>query len=482
MEKSERLSPMDAMMLFFETATGSSNIFGVFHTEGRIPFDDFVHDFRHRLPQVPRFRKLVVPVPLHLAHPTWEDDPNFDLREHLHHVELDAPGSEDQLRALASEIGDESFDFRRSPWAVYVVDGVGGDRSAVILKFHHCISDGIGSQNIVSSIFDLELKPLNTTPAAELERPTPVPGPTRRLARAARDGFGYRKRPSSPSQGRLRQSVPDGARCPDLGKEVRSIVREFTRAPGVRFSFNARSSGHIHVGWTSFGLEGMRAIRSSTGGTVNDVFLGIVTGAMQRLADLEGLDVEGRWLRIHQAASVRARDRRGEWGNSVAFIPTLVPLGERDPGKRMRYITAYTSRARAAGVRRRMHAFMRRFQDTLPAPLLRLALRMRFANVFRRLAEAMGLPPSVNLYVSNIRWREMTLFVAGQRIVGIKPFAPLLPGVGLTCTGLSYGGELHVGITADRETLPDVETLVGLLHEAHSELLSAACVGQTRAS
>ena len=110
MRKSERLSPMDSMMLFFETSTGSGNIFGVCHTEGRISFDDFVCDFRHRLHRLPLFRKIIVPVPFDLAHPTWEGDPSFDLHEHLHHVELESPGSEEQLRELASEVSDVRFD------------------------------------------------------------------------------------------------------------------------------------------------------------------------------------------------------------------------------------------------------------------------------------------------------------------------------------------------------------------------------------
>ena len=395
MEKSERLSPMDSMMLFFETSTGSGNIFGVCHTEGRISFDDFVCDFRHRLHRLPLFRKIIVPVPFDLAHPTWEGDPSFDLLEHLHHVELEPPGSEEQLRELVSEVSDIRFDFGKSPWAVYVVNGMEGDRSVVIIKFHHCMSDGIGARNIASAIFDVEPKALNTTPVtADAERPGPVPGPARRLLRAARDGFGYRRRPRAPGDGRLPSSAPDGAPRAD-GREVRAIVREFTRAPGVRFPFNARSSGHLHVGWTSFRLDEMRAIRATIGGTVNDVLLAIVTGALERMAAREGMDVKGRSLRIHQAANVRAPDSHGEWGNRVAFIPALVPLGERDLAETMRRITAYSGRARAAGVRESTDAFIRRFQETLPAPLLKLALRMRFADVFRRLAKAFGLPQPV---------------------------------------------------------------------------------------
>lgn len=478
MEKSERLSPMDAMMLFFETSTGSCNICAVCHTEGRIPFDDFVRDFRHRLHRLPSFRKIIVRVPFNLAHPTWESDPDFDLLEHLYHVELEPPGSEDQLRELTSEIHDIRFDFGRSPWAVYVVNGVEGDRSAVIIKFHHCMSDGIGARNIGSAIFDLEPKPLNTTPVMEVaEHPGPVPGPARRLVRAARDGFGYRRQSTVPKDGRSPSPAPDGTPRVD-GKEVRAIVREFTRAPGVRFPFNARSSGHLHTGWTSFRLDEMRAIRTALGGTVNDVLLAIVAGAIRRVAAAEGIEVEGRSLRIHQAADVRTPDRRGEWGNRVAFIPALVPLGEPDVGQLMRRISAYTGRAKAAGVRESMHAFIRRFQETLPAPLLKLALRMRFADVFRRLAKALGLPPTVNMYVTNIRWPDITLHVAGRRVVGIKPFAPLLPGVGLTCTALSYGEELHIGITADRETMRDMDTLVGFLDLAYEELGSAAGIGR----
>lgn len=488
----DRLSPMDAMLLYFETPSLRCNIIGVGRTAGPVSFDEFVADLEARLDRLPSFRQIIVPVPLNLAHPTWEGDPHFDLVNHVHEQVLDPPGSERKLRELASRINQERFDFRRPPWAVHIVSGVEGNGSAIIVQFHHCISDGIGMQNVLSALLPL-------SPGRRHRRPhktpvwaaPPVPSPALRLARGLGHGL-HRKlrwiraaarRIAGTTSRRSLRTTQDHAAGSGLkangrkAARVAAILNEFARAPTLRLPFNTPLSGATSLAWTSFDLEEMRTIKSTAGGTLNDVLLSILAGAIERFSVTHGIETEGRYLRVRQAADVRASEGRPELGNRVAFIPALLPLGDRDPVQRLHLISEYTSAAKAAGVRNVTDGFIRAVQELLPPPILKLALRLRFANVFGAVAAALGRPPSVNVYVTNIHWPEFTLHAGEQPICTIEPFAPLLPGVGLTCTALSYRGQLHLGLTADSETTGDVEALVGYFERAYEELRSAAGVG-----
>ena len=471
----ERLGPMDATLVNIETATTSSTIGLICRFDGPIPFDDYVKDFRrHRIQRLPRFSQVVVPVPLSLNFPTWEDDPNFDIDDHLHEIHLDSPGSERDLMGQASQLLGRRIDFSRPPWDIYVVNGLEEGGSAVIFHMHHCVSDGVGFMKVLQAVFDSAPTPFDTdAPEEALPQASPLPGSFRRMGRALRDSFARRPK-ESPSDQAVADAAERKAAEKERSKAFGVTMKEFMQSPGVRLPFNAPLSGSVHHGSVSFDLEDFRLITNAFGGTVNDVLLTVLAGAIERLSEEVGIEVADKYCRVYQAANTRTRDERGDWGNRLAFMPALVPLGLTDPGERLRQIAAYTKKTKELGVREAADKLVRGFQSKLPPPLAKLGLRLIFSRPFQKLSTRSKKPPPFNIYLTNVRLPEFTGYLGGRRMTGMTGLAPLALSTGVTCAAVNYGGRLYVGITADLVTTPDVDGFSTKLQDALDELLVAA--------
>ena len=472
----ERLGPMDATLLYLETPTSSSNVGLVCRFDGPIPFDEFVEDFkRRRLHRLPRFHQLVAPVPFNLSFPTWEDDPNFVPDHHIHLVELEPPGSEPQLEDVIDDVMGRRVDLRRPPWDLTVVNGLADKSSIVLIHMHHCLSDGVGVTKVFNALFEPNPVPLNVDiPEAELPQAQPLPGPFARLAGAARDWRtrrqGRKAGPAKAPDELARRKAEDKERWKAFGK----TMKEFMQTPGIRLPFNAPLSGRLHHGFASFELDALRLIKDRIGGTINDVLLTILAGAIDRLAGKLGIPVDGAYLRVYQAANTRSTDESGDWGNRLAFMPASVPLGLADPADCLRQTAAYTKRTKELGVREVADSVVRAFQTKIPPPLAKLGLRLMLAPSFERLTALGGRPPGFNVYLTNVRFPDFDAFIGGQRLTEISGLAPLVPNTGVTCAAVSYRGRLCIGITADLETLPDVDGFGAMLCEAFEHLLAAS--------
>ncbi|MCP4643975.1 MAG: DUF1298 domain-containing protein [bacterium] len=476
MPTGERLGPMDATLLYMETATSSSNIGLICRFDGPIPFDDFVDDFkRHRIQRLPRFRQVIAPVPLNLGFPTWEDAPDFVLEHHVHRVDLEPPGSLRQLSEAVDRSLGQRIDLRRPPWDLTVVNGLADGCSAVIVNMQHCITDGVGITKILDALFDSTPAPFNTDASEEaLPKPSPLPGPVERLKGVMRDRVARRrarkKRPAELPADASRRKAADKERLKAFG----NTMKEFVQAPGIRLPFNAPISGRVHYGGASFDLEAFRRIATVSGGTLNDVLLTVLGGAIDRLANEHGLEVQDKFCRVYQAANVRSADEQDNWGNRLAFMPALVPLGLVDPRERLRQTAAYTKKTKELGVREVADKMVRGFQTKLPPPMAKLGLRLMLARVFQKLGALSKRPPAINIYVTNVRLPDFTAYLGGRRMTHFSGRAPLVPNTGVTCAAVNYGDLLHIGITADSESMPDVDGFSAYIHQAFDELLAAS--------
>jgi hypothetical protein len=292
------------------------------------------------------------------------------------------------------------------------------------------------------------------------------------MSRAVRDGFTRheKRKPAEAAAGNTERKAADKQRSKAFGE----TMKEFMRSPGIRFPFNAPLSGRRHHGSVSFDLEGLRLVKNTFGGTVNDVLLSILTGAMHRIAEEIGFDTTGTYCRVYQAADTRASDEKGDWGNRLAFMPALTPLGKMDPGERMREIAAYTKKTKEQGAREVMDKFIRTFQSKSPPPLARFGLWVVFSRPFQKLSTRSKKPPPFNIYLTNVRFPEFTAYLGDCRMTAMTGLAPLALSTGVTCACANYGSHVHMGITADAVTVPDVHGFSVKLQDAFDELLAAA--------
>lgn len=480
MQTGERLGPMDATLLYLETATSTSNIGLVCRFDGPIAFDEFMRDFECcRLPILPRFRQVLAPVPFNLSFPTWEDDPNFDLGHHLNHVVLEGLGTEKELSRVIEQAMARRIDLTRSPWEITVVNGLEDGGAAIIIQMHHCITDGAGVTKVLDTLFDSTPHPFSSDSAGEpLPQPPPLPSALTRVIGVFRDRRVRRREKRVRAAEAVAESAADKALRKAEGKrrlrDFGRVLKEFMQAPGIRLPFNAPLSGRVQYGRVSFDLCDLRHIGDKRGSTVNDVLLTILGGAIDRLAGELGIEIDHKFLRVYQAANTRKTDERDDWGNRLAFMPALVPLGLVDSIERLRQTTTYTQNTKALGVREVADKMVRGFQAYLPPPLAKLGLQLMLARMFQKFSAMSKRTPGFNIYLTNARLPDFQAFLGERHMTEFTGLGPLVPNTGVTCTAVNYAGRIHVGISADPETLPDIEGFCSKFQEVFDECLSTA--------
>jgi len=469
----EYLSTTDTMLIYMENKKVSLGVAAIIHLDGPVPFDDYVSDFTHRLELMPRMRQKVVKTPYGLGLPRWEHDDSFDLRNHITKVTLPSPGTEDQLHAFVSDKMSSHIDMDRPPWEIYVIDGLADERGAALMKVHHCMTDGQGAEKIYATIMDFEKTAPRTEPI-ELSKIDHLgkSGGVRRVVDALTTGTAKRFSETR----RMLTGTPPNARPEEERQQSKALLKTYSKAQGIRFGFNANVSGRTHYGFVNLALEELRAIRSTHGGTVNDVFLTAVTGMLDRVAREEGSEVAERFCRFHLAANIRDEENKDAWGNHATLIPTLVPMGIADPLERLRKITEYTQHAKDVNLAQTMQETLTLQSFLLPAPLLRLLGASITSEVFNGLLMRFKKNLPRNLYATNVRWPEITAFLGGRQIENFRPLVPVAPATGLIFAAITYGPALQVTLAGDPSCIPDMKVYAGYLQEAYEELRDAAGV------
>ena len=183
----DRLSPVDASFLVQEGANSHMHVGAVTIFGGPPPrYDDFVNHIRSRLHLVPRYRQRLTFPPMESGRPLWVDDATFNLEYHVRHTALPAPGSEEQLRALAARIFSQQLDRSKPLWEMWLVQGLDGGRFALIAKTHHALVDGVAGVDLSTVIFDLQPTPADIPHEDQPWRPRREPSSVELAARGVR--------------------------------------------------------------------------------------------------------------------------------------------------------------------------------------------------------------------------------------------------------------------------------------------------------
>ncbi|NUM53320.1 MAG: DUF1298 domain-containing protein [Candidatus Hydrogenedentes bacterium] len=464
----ERLSPLDASFLYLDGEVACNQGVGYNLVDGPISFDRVIEDMRRKVRYVDRLRQCAVFSPFNLFHPTWEFDPEFDIRNHVTHTVIEPAGDAAQFRDTIARIFRTKLDRAHPLWAVHVINGAPGGRAAYIVVIHHCVSDGIGFAKLAMAFYDAdrELRLAPYDPPREKHWPTPV----MRIAHGLIDAI--KAAPAAIVELCRGVSMLLHGLLREQGAAARTMLRQYREASSIRFAFNAPLSGEAGFSFAKFRLEDISCIRAMLGGTLNDVLLAVVGAALHRYAVRHAINCEGRYLRVLVPSNVRTPETQNNFGNFVSMAPVLVPLGSMPARERLAAVSAYTKDMKDCGLARQVSLGIALSQRLLTPPVSYLAHRL-FSSLWmqRRRAKSTRMP-RFNLVVTNVPGSPEPSYVAGHELRDVFVLVPLLASVGLCCGALSHNGTLYVSFSGDKSTAPDVDVLSEYMVEAFAELMA----------
>jgi WS/DGAT/MGAT family acyltransferase len=454
----------DAMFLYFERKEMPLHIGAVAILDG--PFDaECQQALAARLHELPRYRQRVMFSPLNFTHPSWEDDPDFDIVNHIRHVTLDPPGDEQQLSALAGEVFTTLMDRGRPLWDMTVVDGLEGGRSALIIRVHHCMVDGVSGVGLLKIMFDPSPEPRHVEP--QPYEPAPLPDERQLLVEGLASFWpeaAERVIGANLNLLRIAQAFLGESGTSNL-KNVFKFAPELLR-PAEKLPFNGPCSGVRGHCWTTTPFAEARAIRTALGGTINDVLMTVVAGAVSRYVIAHREPVKGRFVRMMIPVNLRADDSAGAVGNEISWLPLSLPLDRADPADRLRDVAFRSNSMKSAHVAD-VVALIGTWLGWVPATMQNSMAALPF----------MPQPVLiVNMVSTNIPGPMMPLYTNGRKLLTWYPHVPCGSDVGISVAISSYNQSLHFGVTYDCQAAPDGELFRDFLIEAYAELRDAAGV------
>jgi len=456
-----RLSAQDAAFLYLERPNAALHIGSLAIYDGRVSYDRFASHLEARMPLIPRYRQRVAFVPFNLGHPTWEDDPTFQVRSQVHHVTLAPPGSDAQLFELAAELFAPPLDRNRPLWEMFVINGLEGDRSAIVSRVHHCMVDGVSGIELLVATLDISPEPA-PPPEPTSWMPKPLPGTAVRLNDAFWDGM--------EQQREIWRDFLEGLAHPQRRmQEMQDTMRALRRAlpflavPAPRLPFYTQLSNKRRAAFSDMSFVEIREIRTALGGTVNDVVLAILAGALRRYLSEHGIDVSRIEPRVAIPVNVRLENESGSLGNRVSAMFAPLPIGEADPAERLRLV-----QERITGLKEDNQAgafeLLTRAASYAPAPVHALN------------ALAITTSTAVNMVCTNVPGPMIPLYCVGHLMLAHYPLVPLSLDMGLGAGVTSYNHRLFFGLMADPNAVPDIDRLRECVDLSFLELRNAAGV------
>jgi diacylglycerol O-acyltransferase len=415
------------------------------------------------LHMIPRYRQKLEWIPL-FNHPVWVDDPRFKLDYHVRHTALPRPGNDEQLKALSARIMEQHLDRRRPLWEMWIVEGLEGDRFAIINKVHHCMIDGVSGVDILRVLMSM-------TPEVELHDspayiPRRAPSTTELLQHEVARQASLPLRVLSgvshvvAEAEDIRRNLVTGAR--QVGTALGGSLR-----PAVATPLNDEIGPHRRFDWLVMSLDEIKTVRKSLGGSLNDIVLTVVTGAVRRFLKRRQCDpARIHPFRVMAPVSVRNDDERGQLGNRVSAWLVDLPIDEADPRKQLDRVSRITNdlkNARGAVAAE----ILTQAAEWTPSTLLSLAGR----NVSR------WLP--FNMVVTNVPGPQFPMYMMGAEMETTFPHVPLTDNLGLGIALMSYNGRLCWGFNADYDLVPDLKAFIGFIRDAFDDLKKAAAARTT---
>lgn len=487
----QQLSGVDASFLYMESSTTFGHVASlIIYDPKDTPGASYERTralFEERLHLLDPMRRRLVQVPFDLDHPYWIEDPDLDLDFHIRETAVPAPGTDEQLGELIARLAARPLDRSRPLWELYVISGLPDGRIAQLTKIHHAAIDGVGGAQLLGNILDLEpdaAPRLGERPPVEA-----VPSDQEMFTKAMTS---LATRPYK--QGRLAvkmlRDLPQVGNAVDWGGLTRVFPAPLQRllgqsprrveddvvglsktggfsAPHTRF--NNKIGPHRRFAFTSVPIADVKAVKTALGVTVNDVVLGMCSGALRTYLEKHG-ELPEESLRCMIPVSVRSDDQANTYGNQVSGMLAALATDVADPRLRLQIINEDTQRAK----------------DTLgaiPAGLLTdvadfapPAITARASRVMARTTLANMIDPPFNVIISNVPGPQFPLYSGGAEMEHYYPVSAVADTQGLNITIQSYNGNCDFGLVACRDAVPDLWDLTQMLVDALDELKDIAGV------
>jgi diacylglycerol O-acyltransferase / wax synthase len=472
----QQLTGLDAAFLALETANTTGHVGGVSVLDPStapkpLTLALLTEVLSERLPLVPVLRRKLLQVPFGLDQPYWVDDASFDIEYHVREIALPRPGSQAQLTEQVSRLHSRPLDRSRPLWEIYLITGLARRRVAVYTKIHHAAIDGASGAELLTILLDLEPQG-RALPPSQPFRPVPAPRSVA-LAGLAAARLAWRPVQTVRLTNELVRVLPTLA--PTVGTLVGGMLGlgrgdggVIPSAPGraPATPFNKPITPHRRLALCSVDLATVKTVKNAFGVSVNDVVMAMSAGALRR------------WLTEHSAlpaspliamipVSVRDPASKAAMGNKVSAMLAMLPTHLADPGQRLEAVHAATQLAKAqqAAI---PQGLVDQISDFAPPALAARAARVVFATgLLHRL-------PPFNLCISNVPGPNVPVYLCGAKLQAHYPVSVVADGQGLNITLVGYLGQLHFGLLACRELIPDIDRLADYLVDELELLLKAA--------
>jgi diacylglycerol O-acyltransferase len=467
----DRTSALDSTFLHVETRTAALHIASLAIFAGPVPGQREVCEaISRKLPRAPRCRQRLVSVPFALGRPVWVDDPEFEIGRHVRRAAVPAPGGVEELREVAERLLSKPLDHSAPLWEDWVLEGLDGNRWALLTKVHHTMVDGIAGTDLLSTLLDTgpDDQAHDVTAVDERWHPEPAPAAWQLVSDAIREQLGLRL-------AELRSApAAFGAALGGLQHPRAAAASVQATADGLRgFAHNALPTARSSLvgpigrdrgyGWTEIDLNTVLDIQERVGGTVNDLVLAAVTHAFRELLLSRGETPVSHSVRTLVPVSVRRADQRGVMDNRVSGILLELPVEVENLRDRLTEVSIRMrdlKDSHEAQVGEQVTGIAEALPPMPLAAFLHLAFRLPHRNL--------------TTVVTNVPGPGQQLFLAGRRMIAAYPYVPIADRLRSGVAVTSYDGRLLFGVTTDRDSMPDAQVLVDGIEAGFADLADLA--------
>ncbi|NTU80572.1 MAG: wax ester/triacylglycerol synthase family O-acyltransferase [Chloroflexales bacterium] len=442
------LASVDAAWLHMDEPTNPMVITVALTFDQPIDFKRLREIVSTRLLCFPRFSQRVVDG--RGSAPHWEDDPRFAVEAHVHRIGLPGAGDDIALRELLSDLISTPLDPTRPLWQMYLVERYDGEGCVMVLRVHHCMADGVALVQVFNSLLD--------------------PPPTNGIVPAHTNGFhgivdnafeligaAVRSTEAIMHEGWAWVSHPERA-LNLLGSSAAVLSKLALMGPDAPSILKGPLSMSKRVAWSApVPLADVKAIGKAMGGTVNDVILTAVAGALRRYLLGHAAPISERGLRAMVPVNLLPPGAKSDGGNHFGLVYVTLPLGVESAAERM------------ARLRKEMDAIKASPEAYIGYGVVGL-LGVMPTGVEHTLLEA--LCSMASMVVTNVPGPRVANALAGKPVRRAVFWVPEAAGLGLGISILSYVGSVHVGVLADAALVPDPELIAEAFDVEIAELVA----------
>jgi WS/DGAT/MGAT family acyltransferase len=449
---------MDASFLVQEGPTSHAHVGGTAILQGPPPsIGQLREHVAGRLDLMGRYRQRLAHTVLDGARPVWVDDTRFDLDYHVRHTALPTPGDRRQFESAVAAAYSQPLDRSRPLWEIWLLEGLDGGRFGLTFKVHHAMVDGSAAVELLKILCDLAPTATQAGGPSATWRPHPTPGRLGLLGIGARDAARAALELAASAVTATRDPVRSVRETLDVVGGAGVLAGQLLRSP-PKTPLTTRIGHDRRFVGVPCRLDDAKRVKNALGGTVNDVVLTVVSGALRTFLLSRGVVTDGLELSALVPVSIRGENDRGQLGNKIAVLRGSLPVHVADPVERLTVVAEVMAVLKSSKQAITTESFLAA-QDFLPPMVLPIITRI---NVSPRMFSVM---------VTNVPGPQFPLYILGQEILELYPIALLQPKHALALAVTSYNGQLNFGVLGDYDALADIDLVAGGIAEELAQLV-----------